>query len=154
MINFISKSSEFIELLICEEIAGLFLFKRNEKKNRRGTVTPKMPFAARFSCCATINFNSILKYFPRGLWWQILYQNLWNLSNYWSVKKSRGYFCFNEMRRKSQRYSNTKNAFRCQILVLRDGGAYVSCKMYFSNSSGVHPLVGCTVSAGISSPNA
>jgi len=67
MINFISKSSEFIELLICEEIAGLFLFKRNEKKNRRGTVTPKMPFAARFSCCATINFNSILKYFPRGL---------------------------------------------------------------------------------------
>jgi len=36
--------------------------------------------------------------------------------------------------------------------VLRDGGAYVSCKMSFSNSSGVHPLVGCTVSAGSSSP--
>ena len=30
---------------------------------------------------------------------------------------------------KWQRHSNTKNAFRCQILLLRDGGAYVSCKM-------------------------
>jgi len=30
--NFISKSSKFIELLICEKIAGLFLFKQNEKK--------------------------------------------------------------------------------------------------------------------------
>jgi len=32
MINFISKSSEFIQLLICKKIAGLFLFKRNEMK--------------------------------------------------------------------------------------------------------------------------
>ena len=31
-----------------------FLFKRNEKKNRKGTLTPKMPFAARFSCCAMV----------------------------------------------------------------------------------------------------
>ena len=45
---------------------GLFLFKRNEKKNRKGTLTLKMPFVARFSCCATIDFNSMLKYFPRG----------------------------------------------------------------------------------------
>ena len=65
--NFISKSLEFIELLICEKIAGLLLFKRNEKKYRRGTPTPKTPFAARFSFCATVDFNSILKYFPRGL---------------------------------------------------------------------------------------
>jgi len=79
---------------------GLFLFERNEKKNRRGTLSPKTPFAARFSFCATVDFNSILKYFPRGLWSQILYQNLWNLSNYWSMEKSRGYFCLNEMRRK------------------------------------------------------
>jgi len=42
------------------------LFKRNDKKNRKGTLTPKMPFAARFSCCATIDCNSILKYFSRG----------------------------------------------------------------------------------------
>ena len=67
MINFISKSSEFIELLICKKSRRLFLFKRNEKKNRRGTLAPKMPFAERFSCCATIDFNSIFKYFPRGL---------------------------------------------------------------------------------------
>ena len=66
MINFISKSSEFVQLLICKKSRGLFLFKRNEKRNRKGTLTPKMPFAARFSCCATIDFNSILKYFPRG----------------------------------------------------------------------------------------
>ena len=65
--NFISKSSEFVELLICKKIAGLFLFERNEKKNRRGTLTPKTHFAARFSFCATVDFNSILKYFPRGL---------------------------------------------------------------------------------------
>jgi len=65
--TFISKSLEFVELLICEKIAGLFLFKRNETKNCKGTPTPKMSFAARFSCCATIDFNSILKYFPRGL---------------------------------------------------------------------------------------
>jgi len=82
---------------------GLFLFKRNEKKNHRGTLTPKMPFAARFSCCATIDFNSILKYFPRGLWWQILYQNLWNLSNYWSVKKSRGLFLLKWNEKKNRR---------------------------------------------------
>ena len=30
-----------------------------------------MPFAARLSCCETIDFNSILKYFPRGLLWYI-----------------------------------------------------------------------------------
>ena len=65
--NFISKSLEFIELLICKKIAGLFLFERNEKKNRRGALTPKMPFAARFSFCATVDFNSILKYFRKGL---------------------------------------------------------------------------------------
>ena len=65
--NFISKSLEFVQLLICKKIAGLFLFKRNEKKNIKGTLTPKMPFAARFSCCATIDFNSISKNFPRGL---------------------------------------------------------------------------------------
>ena len=66
MINFISKSSEFIQLIICKKSRGLFLFKRNDKKNRKGT-TPKMHVAARLSCCATIDFNSILKYFPRRL---------------------------------------------------------------------------------------
>jgi len=65
--NFISKSLEFIELLICKTSRVLSLFKRNEMKNLRGTLTPKIPSAARFSCCATIDFNSILKYFPRGL---------------------------------------------------------------------------------------
>ena len=64
--NFISKCLKFIQLLICKTSSGLFLLKRNEKKNRKGTLTPKMPFAARFSCCATIDFSSILKYFPRG----------------------------------------------------------------------------------------
>jgi len=52
--------------MICKKSRGLFLFKRNEKKNRKGTLTPKMRVAARFSCCATIDFNSILKYFPMG----------------------------------------------------------------------------------------
>ena len=84
--NFISKSLEFIELLICEKIAGVM-------------------------------------------------------------------FVSTKLDEKLQKYSNTKNAFRCQILELRDGGAYVCCKMYFSNSSGVHPLVGCTGSAWSSSPN-
>jgi len=66
MTNFISKSSELIELLICKKSRGLFLSKRNEMKNCKGTPTPKMPFAARFSCCVTIDFNSILQYFSRG----------------------------------------------------------------------------------------
>ena len=61
MINFISKSLEFIQLLICKKIAGLFLFKRNEKKNRKGTLTPKMRFAARFSCCAMVVLISPVK---------------------------------------------------------------------------------------------
>ena len=64
--NFISKSWEFIQLLICEKSRGLFLFERKEKKNCKSTLTPKMPFVARFSCCATIDFNSILKFFPMG----------------------------------------------------------------------------------------
>jgi len=42
--NFVSKSFEFVELLICEKLAGLFLFKQNQKKNGKGTLTPKMPF--------------------------------------------------------------------------------------------------------------
>ena len=63
-------------------------------------------------------------------------------------------FVLTKWDKKLQRQSNTKNAFRCQILVLRDVGAYVSCKMYFSNSSSVPPLVGYTVSARISSRNA
>jgi len=41
-------------------------FKRNEKKNRKDTLTPNMHFTARFSCCATIDFNSTSKYFPSG----------------------------------------------------------------------------------------
>ena len=41
--NFISQFLEFIELLIYKKSRGLFLFKRNEKKNRKGTLTPKMP---------------------------------------------------------------------------------------------------------------
>ena len=64
----------------------LFLFKRNEKKNRKGTLAPKMPFAA-------------------------------------------------------------------DSRVARWYSAYVSCKMSFSNISGVHPLVGCSVSAASSSSN-
>ena len=44
MINFISKSSEFIQILFCKESRALYLFKRNEKKSRKGTLTPKMPF--------------------------------------------------------------------------------------------------------------
>jgi len=67
MINFIPKSLECIDLLICKTSRRLFLSKRNEMKNCKGTPTPKMPFAARFSCCATIDFISILKYFSRGL---------------------------------------------------------------------------------------
>jgi len=65
--NFISKFSEFIELLICEKIAGVIFVWTKWEENGKGTLTPKMPFAARFSCCATIDFNSILKYFPGGL---------------------------------------------------------------------------------------
>ena len=38
MINFISKSSEFIQILICKESRALYLFKRNEKKSRKGTL--------------------------------------------------------------------------------------------------------------------
>ena len=64
--NFLSKHLEFIELLICEKTRWLFLFKRNDMKNGKSTLTPKIPFAARFSCCATIDFNSVLNYFPRG----------------------------------------------------------------------------------------
>jgi len=64
MINFISKCLEFIELLICEKIAGVI-------------------------------------------------------------------FVWTKWEEKWQRHSNTKNAFRCQILVLRDGGACVFCKMSF-----------------------
>jgi len=64
-INFISKSLEFIRLLICKKSRGLYLFKRNEKKNRKGTPTPKLPLPG---SCAAIDFSSILKYFPRGLW--------------------------------------------------------------------------------------
>jgi len=40
---------EFIQLLIFKKLRGLFLFKRNEKKNRKGTLTPKKHVAARFS---------------------------------------------------------------------------------------------------------
>jgi len=80
---------------------GLFLFKRNENKNCKGNLTPVMPFAARFSCCGTIDFISILIYFPRGLWQQILYQNLWNSSNYWPVKKSRRLFLLERNEKKN-----------------------------------------------------
>ena len=67
IINFISSSLEFIDLLICEKIAGVIFVQTKWKKNRKDTLTPKMPFADRFSCCATIDFNSISNYFPGGL---------------------------------------------------------------------------------------
>jgi len=77
--NFISKSLECIKLLICEKIAGLFLFKRNQKKNCKSTLTPKMPFAARFSCCAMVVLTSPVKcVFPTlqvcTLWLVALFQ--------------------------------------------------------------------------------
>ena len=40
---------------------GLFLSKRHEMKNRKGTLTPKMPFAARFSRCAMVVLMSPVK---------------------------------------------------------------------------------------------
>jgi len=46
MTTFISKSLKFVQLMICKKSRGLFLFKRNDKKNRKGTLTPKMRFAA------------------------------------------------------------------------------------------------------------
>jgi len=52
---------------------GLFLFKRNEKKIGKGTLTPKVPFAARFSCCAMVVLASPVKcLFPTLQVW-----NLW-----------------------------------------------------------------------------
>jgi len=44
-----------------KNLRGLFLFKRNEKSNGKGTLTPKMPFAARFSCCAMVVLTSPVK---------------------------------------------------------------------------------------------
>jgi len=38
--------------------------------------------------------SKVLKYFPRKVWSYILYQNLWNISSYWSMKKSRELFLF------------------------------------------------------------
>jgi len=94
VIYFISKYLEFIQLLICKKSRGYFCL--NKMKNRKGTLKPKLHFASRFSCCATIDFNSILKYFPSWLSQQILYQNLRNLSSHWCVKKSRGLFLFKQ----------------------------------------------------------
>jgi len=55
------------------------LFKRNKKKNRKGTLTPKMPFAAGFSCCAMVVLMSPVKcLFPTlqvcTLWFVALFQ--------------------------------------------------------------------------------
>jgi len=57
----------------------LFLPKRNETKNCQGTLTPKMPFAARFSCCAMVVLTSPVKFiFPTlqvcPLWLVALFQ--------------------------------------------------------------------------------
>ena len=103
MTNFISKVWNLSNNWYVKKSRGLFLFKRNEKKYCKGTLTPKMHVAARFSCCATIDFNSILKYISRGLWWQMLYQNVWNLSIYWSVKKSRRLFLFKRNEKKNRK---------------------------------------------------
>ena len=56
------------------------MFKRNEKKNRRGTLTPKMPFAAKFPCCAMMVLSSPVKcLFPTlqvcTLWLVALFQH-------------------------------------------------------------------------------
>ena len=76
------------------------MFKQNEEKNHKGTLTPKMPFAARFSCCATIDFNSILKYFPRG-YHNKFYIKIFGIYPTINLEKKRGaYFSLNEMRRK------------------------------------------------------
>jgi len=58
---------------------GLFLFKRNEKKNCKGTLTAKMAFAARFSCCVMVVLTSPVKcIFPTlqvcPLWLVALFQ--------------------------------------------------------------------------------
>jgi len=79
MINFVSKSLEFIELLICEKIVGvIFVWTKWEEKWQRHFNT-KMPFAARFSCCAMVVLASSVKcLFPTfqvcTLWLVALFQ--------------------------------------------------------------------------------
>jgi len=153
--NFISKSFEFIELLICEKIAGLFLLKRNDMKNCKGTLTSKMPFAARFSCCATVDFNSILIYFPRG-YDNKFYIKIFGIYRTIDLLKIGGVlFLF-----KRNDMKNCKGALTPKMPF----AARLSCCAMVVLTSPVKCLfptlhvctlwLGCTVSAWISSPNA
>ena len=40
-----------------------FIFERNAKPKRKGTMTPKAFSATRFFCCVVVVFDSIMKYF-------------------------------------------------------------------------------------------
>jgi len=78
--NFISKSLEFIELLICKKIAGVIVvWTKWEEKSQRYSNT-KMPFAAKFPCCAMMVLMSPAKcLFPTlqvcTLWLVALFQH-------------------------------------------------------------------------------
>ena len=120
--NFISKSLEFIELLIYlwKNSRGLFLFKRNEKKNRRGTLTPN---AFRWQILVLrdcrIQFN--IEILSEGVMITNFISKYLEFIELLICEKIAGViFVWTKWEEKSQRYSNTKNAFRCQILVLRD----------------------------------
>ena len=79
-----------------------------------------MLFASRLTCCATIDLNSILKYFPRG-YDDKFYIKIFGIYRTSDLLKNRGgIFAQTKWEEKLQRYSNTKNAFRYQILVLLD----------------------------------
>jgi len=67
-------------------------------KNRKCTLTPKMPFVARFSCCATIEFNSIWIYFPRGYDDKFYIKICGNYRTIGLWKIAWVDFCLNEMR--------------------------------------------------------
>ena len=59
-----------------------------------------MHVAARFACCATIDFKSILKYFPRG-YDDKFYIKIFGIYPTIGLSTNHGgYFCLNEMRRK------------------------------------------------------
>ena len=88
---------------------GSFSFKRNEKKNCKDNLTPKMPFDARFSCWSTIDFNSLLKNTFREGYDNKFYIKIFEIYRSIDLWKDReGYVCLNEIRTKLQRHPNTE----------------------------------------------
>jgi len=99
MINFISKSSEFIQLLICKKPRGFFCLNDMRRKIAKA-LQNQNPFRCQILVLRDYRFQFNIKVLSEGVMTINFISMSLEFIELLICKKPRGYYCLNEMRRK------------------------------------------------------